>query len=141
MRALSGRTPKQTGNLKMFAQRTTCCAGRGHVGGKSPEFVPMLAEQREAQTKWLKGTLTMRSDRFRERSDVTGEQRGSLCSRQGTAKFEFKSPNMHSVVHGHPTAKTVRAISSPPSAIRLDTSKSIIKRLPELMLDIISFNP
>ncbi|MPC17218.1 WD repeat-containing protein 6 [Portunus trituberculatus] len=85
---------------------TICCTGRGHVGDKSPEFVPTLAEQRVTQTKWLKGTLTLCSDRFRERSDVTGEPCGSLCSRQGTAKFEFKSPSVHSVVRGHPTAKS-----------------------------------
>ncbi|MPC09011.1 hypothetical protein E2C01_001611 [Portunus trituberculatus] len=65
----------------------------------------MLAEQRVAQTKWLKGTLTLLSDRFRERSDVTRELRGSPCSRQGTAKFEFKLPSVHSMVRGHPTAK------------------------------------
>ncbi|MPC32220.1 Calcium/calmodulin-dependent protein kinase type II delta chain [Portunus trituberculatus] len=61
---------------------TTCCAGRGHVGGKSPEFVPALVEQRVTQTKWLKRTLKLHSDRFRERSDVTGEP---LCGHQGTA--------------------------------------------------------
>ncbi|MPD04314.1 hypothetical protein E2C01_099994 [Portunus trituberculatus] len=65
----------------------------------------MLAEQRVAQTKWLKGTLTLRSDKFRERCDVTGEPHGSPCGRQETAKFEFKTPSMHSVVHGHPTAQ------------------------------------
>ncbi|MPC60335.1 hypothetical protein E2C01_054378 [Portunus trituberculatus] len=85
---------------------TTCCTGRGYVGGKSPEFVPTLAEQRVAQTKWLKGTLTLHSDRFRERSDVTGEPCGSPCGRQGTAKFEFKLPSVHSVVCGHSTAKS-----------------------------------
>ncbi|MPC62595.1 hypothetical protein E2C01_056682 [Portunus trituberculatus] len=85
---------------------TICYAGRCHVGGKSPEFVPTLTEQRVAQTKWLEGTLTLRSDRFRERSDVTGEPCGSLCGRQGTAKFEFKSPSVHSGVRGHPTAKS-----------------------------------
>ncbi|MPC57621.1 Dedicator of cytokinesis protein 9 [Portunus trituberculatus] len=53
----------------------------------------------------LKGTLTLHSDRFRERSDVTGELRGSPCGCQGSAKFEFKSPSVHSVVHGHPTTK------------------------------------
>ncbi|MPC91114.1 hypothetical protein E2C01_086130 [Portunus trituberculatus] len=84
---------------------TACCAGRGHVGGKLPEFVPMLVEQRVAQTKWLKGILTLHSDRFREKSDITGELRGSLCSHQGFAKFEFKLPSVHSVVHSHPTAK------------------------------------
>ncbi|MPC45968.1 hypothetical protein E2C01_039674 [Portunus trituberculatus] len=66
----------------------------------------MLAEQRVEQAKWLKGTLTLRSDRFRERSDVTGEPRGSPCGHQGTTKFEFKSPSVHSVVHNHPTAKS-----------------------------------
>ncbi|MPC12838.1 hypothetical protein E2C01_005551 [Portunus trituberculatus] len=40
------------------------------------------------------------------RSDVTGEPCGSLCGCQGTTKFEFKSPSMHSVVRGHPTAKS-----------------------------------
>ncbi|MPC50045.1 hypothetical protein E2C01_043866 [Portunus trituberculatus] len=54
-------------------------------------------EQRVAQTKWLKGTLTLCSDRFRERSDVPGEPRGLLCSHQGAVKFEFKSPSVHSV--------------------------------------------
>ncbi|MPC34631.1 hypothetical protein E2C01_028027 [Portunus trituberculatus] len=54
---------------------TTCCTGRGHVGGKSPEFIPTLAEQRKVQTKWLKETLTRHSDRLRERYDVTGELR------------------------------------------------------------------
>ncbi|MPC22612.1 hypothetical protein E2C01_015629 [Portunus trituberculatus] len=76
--------------------------GRGHVGGK---FVPTLAEQRVSQTKWLKGTLTLHSDRFRERSDITGDPRGTPCGCQGTAKFEFKSPSVHSVVRGHPIAK------------------------------------
>ncbi|MPC40543.1 hypothetical protein E2C01_034104 [Portunus trituberculatus] len=33
---------------------------------------------------------------FRERSDVTGEPRGSACGRLGTAKIEFKSPSVHS---------------------------------------------
>ncbi|MPC86862.1 hypothetical protein E2C01_081699 [Portunus trituberculatus] len=46
-----------------------------------------LLLKRVAQTKWLKGTLTLRSDRFRERSDVNGELHGSLCGCQGTAKF------------------------------------------------------
>ncbi|MPD03019.1 hypothetical protein E2C01_098634 [Portunus trituberculatus] len=85
---------------------TTCCADRGHVGGKSPEFIPVLPEQRVAQTKWLKGTPTLPSDRVGERSDVTGEPRGSPCSCPGTAKFEFNSPSVHSVVHGHLTAKS-----------------------------------
>ncbi|MPC68629.1 hypothetical protein E2C01_062833 [Portunus trituberculatus] len=40
-----------------------------------------------------------------ERSDVTGEPRGSPCGRQGTTKFEFKSPSVHSVVRGHPITK------------------------------------
>ncbi|MPC62874.1 Atypical kinase ADCK3, mitochondrial [Portunus trituberculatus] len=31
--------------------------------------------------------------------------RGLPCGRQGTVKFEFKSPSVHSVVRGHPTAK------------------------------------
>ncbi|MPC65191.1 hypothetical protein E2C01_059322 [Portunus trituberculatus] len=84
---------------------TTCCAGRGHVGGNLPKFVPTLAEQRVVQAKWLKGTLTLRSDRFRERSDVTGELCGLPCGCQGTAKFEFKLPSVHSVVRGHPTVK------------------------------------
>ncbi|MPC41529.1 hypothetical protein E2C01_035128 [Portunus trituberculatus] len=66
----------------------------------------MLAEQRVAQTKWLKGTFTLRSDRFRERSDITREPRGLPRSHQGTTKFEFKSQSMHSVVRGHPTAKS-----------------------------------
>ncbi|MPC28735.1 hypothetical protein E2C01_021946 [Portunus trituberculatus] len=57
-------------------------------------------KQRVEQTKWLKGTLTLRSDRFREKSDVTGELCGSLCGHQGTAKFEFKSPSVHSVKGG-----------------------------------------
>ncbi|MPC33650.1 hypothetical protein E2C01_027007 [Portunus trituberculatus] len=30
------------------------------------------------------------------RSDVTRELRGSPCDNQGTAKFEFKSPSVHS---------------------------------------------
>ncbi|MPC48493.1 hypothetical protein E2C01_042267 [Portunus trituberculatus] len=47
----------------------------------------MLAEQRVAQTKWLKGILTLHSDRFRERSDSTGELHGSPCGSQGTTKF------------------------------------------------------
>lgn len=51
-------------------------AGRGHVAGKSPEFVPTRAEQRAAQTIWLKGTLILLSDRLRERSGVTGELLG-----------------------------------------------------------------
>ncbi|MPD06739.1 hypothetical protein E2C01_102564 [Portunus trituberculatus] len=63
----------------------------------------MLAEQRVAQTKWLKRTLKLCSDRFR---DVTGEPRGSPCGRQGTAKFEFKLPSVHSVIRGHPIAKS-----------------------------------
>ncbi|MPC19808.1 Transmembrane protein 184C [Portunus trituberculatus] len=66
----------------------------------------MLAEQRVAQTKWLKGTLTLCYDKFRERSDVTGEPCGSPCGRQGTAKFEFKLPSVHSVVCGRPTTKS-----------------------------------
>ncbi|MPC82078.1 hypothetical protein E2C01_076724 [Portunus trituberculatus] len=53
----------------------------------------MLAEQRAAQTKWLKGTLVLRSEKFGERSDVTRELRGLPCGRHGTAKFEFKSPS------------------------------------------------
>ncbi|MPC09223.1 hypothetical protein E2C01_001825 [Portunus trituberculatus] len=68
--------------------------------------LPAVCEQRVAQTKWLKGTLTLRSDKFRERSDVTGELRGLLCAHQGAAKFEFKSASVHSVVRGHPTAKS-----------------------------------
>ena len=48
------------------------------------------------QTICLKVTLTMRSDRLRERFDVTREPCGSPCGRQRTAKFEFKSPSVHS---------------------------------------------
>ncbi|MPC43807.1 hypothetical protein E2C01_037462 [Portunus trituberculatus] len=66
----------------------------------------MLVEQRVAQTKWLEGTLTLRSDRFKERSDVTGEPCGSPCGHQETAKFEFKLPTMHLVVRGHPITKS-----------------------------------
>ncbi|MPC22353.1 hypothetical protein E2C01_015367 [Portunus trituberculatus] len=51
------------------------------------------------------GTLTLHPDKFRKRSDVTRELRGSPCGSQGTTKFELKSPSVHSVVHGHPTAK------------------------------------
>ncbi|MPC08425.1 Neuroglian [Portunus trituberculatus] len=40
------------------------------------------------------------------RSDVNREPRGSPCGRQGTVNFEFKSPSVHSVVHGHPTTKS-----------------------------------
>ncbi|MPC90722.1 hypothetical protein E2C01_085719 [Portunus trituberculatus] len=65
----------------------------------------MLAEQRVAQTKWLKGTLTLHSDRFRKRSDFSGELLGSPCGHQGTIKFEFKLPSVHSDVHGYPTTK------------------------------------
>ncbi|MPC20351.1 hypothetical protein E2C01_013293 [Portunus trituberculatus] len=43
--------------------------------------------------------------RFKERFDVTGESRGSPYGRLGTAKFEFKSSSVHSVLRGHPTAK------------------------------------
>ncbi|MPC40485.1 hypothetical protein E2C01_034045 [Portunus trituberculatus] len=50
--------------------------------------MPTLAEQRVAQTKWLKGTLTLHSDRFRERSNITGEPHG--------LPFELKSPSEHS---------------------------------------------
>ncbi|MPC60692.1 E3 ubiquitin-protein ligase HERC2 [Portunus trituberculatus] len=42
------------------------------------------------------GDSQLRSDRFRERSDVTREPRGSPGSCQGTAKFKFKSPSVHS---------------------------------------------
>ncbi|MPD06094.1 hypothetical protein E2C01_101881 [Portunus trituberculatus] len=66
----------------------------------------MLAEQMVAQTKWLKGTLTLHSDRFREGPDVTGEPRGSPCAHQATAKFKFKSPSVHLVVRGHSTTKS-----------------------------------
>ncbi|MPC12906.1 hypothetical protein E2C01_005622 [Portunus trituberculatus] len=59
-----------------------------------------------AQSKWLKETLTLRSDRFRERSDVTGEPRGSPCGCQRIAKYEFKSLSVHSVVRGHPPPKS-----------------------------------
>ncbi|MPC51953.1 hypothetical protein E2C01_045811 [Portunus trituberculatus] len=64
--------------------------GRSSVeagGGTAECGLPVCEKQRVAQTKWLKWTLTPHSDRFRERSDITGELRGSLCSRQGTAKF------------------------------------------------------
>ncbi|MPC20627.1 hypothetical protein E2C01_013580 [Portunus trituberculatus] len=54
----------------------------------------------------MKGTLTLHSDRFRERSDITREPCGLPRGHQGTTKFELKSPSMHSVVHGHPTAKS-----------------------------------
>ncbi|MPC27628.1 hypothetical protein E2C01_020803 [Portunus trituberculatus] len=65
---------------------------------------PMLTEQRIANTKWLKGTLTLHSDRFGEKSDVTRELRGSPCGHQKSAKFGLKLPS--SVVCGHPTAKS-----------------------------------
>ncbi|MPC69722.1 hypothetical protein E2C01_063953 [Portunus trituberculatus] len=37
---------------------------------------------------------------------VTGEPCGLPCGCQETAKFEFKYPSVHSVVHGHPTTKS-----------------------------------
>ncbi|MPC50875.1 hypothetical protein E2C01_044709 [Portunus trituberculatus] len=46
--------------------------------------------------------------RISPKRDLTslGEPRGSPCGCQGTAKFDFKSPSVHSVVRGHPTAKS-----------------------------------
>ncbi|MPC44038.1 hypothetical protein E2C01_037696 [Portunus trituberculatus] len=96
----------------------------------------MLAEQRVAQTKWLKRTLTLHSNRFRERSDITGEPRDSPCSRQGTTKFEFKSPSMHSVVRGHPTAKSyqphLKARTRPPPTPPQPTPTTSIALLQDL---------
>lgn len=69
------------------------------------EFVPTQAEQRAAQVLWLKGTLMLHSDRFRETPGVIGELRGLPYSCQRTTKFEFKLPSVYSVVCGHPTTK------------------------------------
>ncbi|MPC79060.1 hypothetical protein E2C01_073572 [Portunus trituberculatus] len=110
---------------------TTCCTGRGHVGGTSPEFVPTQAEQRVTQTKWLKGTLTLSSDRFRERSDVTREQCGLLCVRQGTVKFEFKLPSVHLVFRGHPTAKSEFCQAEIRQILKLSTRRNFKLRTRE----------
>ncbi|MPC61026.1 hypothetical protein E2C01_055088 [Portunus trituberculatus] len=91
---------QRVAQTKWLKGTLTLHSDRDHVGGKSPEFVPTLAEQRVAQTKWLMGTLTLCFDRFSERSDVTRELCGLPCGCQGTAKFEFKSPSVHSVVYG-----------------------------------------
>ncbi|MPC23083.1 hypothetical protein E2C01_016121 [Portunus trituberculatus] len=53
------------------------------------------------------------SDRFRERFDVTGEPHGLPCGRQGTTKFEFKSPSVHSMVRDHPIAKSGEMLHKP----------------------------
>ncbi|MPC49700.1 hypothetical protein E2C01_043511 [Portunus trituberculatus] len=67
--------------------------------------MPTLAEQRATQIKWLKGTLNLCSIGLERGLTSPGELHGSPCSRQGTAKFEFKLPSVHSVVRGHPTAR------------------------------------
>ncbi|MPC15071.1 26S proteasome non-ATPase regulatory subunit 1 [Portunus trituberculatus] len=50
----------------------------------------------EGSTKWLKEILTERG--------LTSS--GSRVVHRMATNFEFKLPSMHSVVHGHPTAKS-----------------------------------